>query len=132
MISLNVGEASRVFEGDCVSEFGIGCVQVADVVKPTTTKGALFADAGEWKVQGRGGSCPIKSSRAAKVVSEDSTGSAGGTPAAANTNSAWLNDLSSKELPVTVKAQALIRKEMGALARAGVFNPFKKSVKLDF
>ena len=34
MIQLNVGETDRVFEGDCVSEFGIGCVQVSDVVKP--------------------------------------------------------------------------------------------------
>ena len=93
MIQLNVGKTDRVFEGDYISEFGIGCVQVSDVVRPTMTRGALFADAGEWKVQGRGGSHPIKSSRVAETVSEDSAGSAGGTSAAPNEKPAWMNNL---------------------------------------
>ena len=76
MISLNDGETTRVFEGDCVSKLGIGCVQVADAVKPATTKGVLFADTGEWKVQDRGGSRPISSSRVVKTVSEDNARSA--------------------------------------------------------
>ena len=47
VISLNDGESSCMFVGDCVSEFGIGCVQVADAPKPTTSKGVIFTDAGE-------------------------------------------------------------------------------------
>ena len=73
VISLNVGETNCVFEGDCVSEFGIGCVHVAATPKPATIKGVLFTDAGEWKVQGRGGSRPIKSSHVNEMVSEDNT-----------------------------------------------------------
>ena len=53
----------------------------------------LFADAGEWKVQDRGGSRPIKSSRVAKMVSEENAGSAGGTPAASNEKPAWMGNL---------------------------------------
>ena len=113
MISLNVGETDRVFEGDCVSEFGIGCVQVADASKPATTKGALFADAREWKVQGRGDSCPIKSICVNKMVSSDTAESAGGMPAASNEKPAWTNNITPKGLPL--KAQAVIKKEMGAL-----------------
>ena len=93
VISLYVGKTDRISEGDCVSEFGIGCVQVSDVAKATTTRGALFADAGEWKVQGRGGSRPNKSSRVAETLSEASAGSAGGTPAAPNEKPAWMNNL---------------------------------------
>ena len=93
VISLNVGESNRVFEGDRVSEFGIGYVQVADVVEPTTTRGALFADAGEWKVKGRGGSCPNKSSLVTEMVSKDSAGSTGGTRAAPDENPTWMDNL---------------------------------------
>ena len=128
MNSLNSGETICGFEGNHVSEFGIGCVQVADAPKPTTTKGMLFADAGEWKVQGRGGSRPIKSSRVNKTVSEDTARSAGGTLAASNEKPAWINNPTTKGLPL--KAQAAIKKEMGALRKAGVFEPLKKVVKL--
>ena len=47
IISLNVGETNRVFEEDCVSEFGIGCVQVNDTIRPATTNGVVFADSGK-------------------------------------------------------------------------------------
>ena len=93
VISLNVEETSCVFEGNCVSEFGIGCVQVADVANAATTKGVLCADTGEWKVQGRGGSRSIKSSRVLKMVSENKAGSAGGTPTASNEKPAWMDNL---------------------------------------
>ena len=83
MISLNIRDANRTFGGDCVSEFGIGCVQVADTPIPATTKGVVFADAGEYKIQGKGGSCPIKRDRGDKMVSGDTAGSAGRLPAAA-------------------------------------------------
>ena len=108
MISLNTGNANCTFGGDCISEFGIGCVQVADAVTPATTKGVLLADAEEWKVQGRSGSHPIKSDRVDKMVSDDTAESAGGTLAAANVKPAWLNNLSTKGLPV--KAQTLSKR----------------------
>ena len=57
---LNVGDVDPVFGGDCIFEFGIGCVQVDAAVIPAKTKGVVFAEAGEWKSQGKGGSCPIK------------------------------------------------------------------------
>ena len=50
-------------------------------------------------------------------------------PTAGNAKPAWLNNLSMDGLPV--KAQAAIKKEIGALARAGVFKPLKKAAKLD-
>ena len=90
------------------------------MVTPTTAKGVLFAEAGGWKVQGKGGSCPIKRDCGDKMVSDDTDGSAGRTPAAANAKPAWLNNLSRKGLPV--KAQAAIEKKMDALTRAGVFH----------
>ena len=93
-----------------------------------TTKGVLCAHAGEWKVQGRGGSRPIKSSRVLKMVSEDNAGSAGGTPAASNERPAWMDNLQAKGLPQ--RAQATIEKELGDLRKAGVFKPLKKAVKL--
>ena len=65
------------------------------------------------EVQGRGGSRPIKSRRVDKMVSGDTDGSARGTPAALNAKPAWLNNLTPKGLPV--KAQATIKKDMGAL-----------------
>merc|ERR1712194_170324 len=135
VIQLNVGKTDRVFEGDCVSEFGIGCVQVSDVVKPARIKGTLFADAGEWKVQGRGESRPIKSSRVVETVSEDiasvpedGAGSAVGKSAAPNEKPAWMNNLRVKGL--AKKAQAAIEKEMGVLKKAGVFKPLEKAIKL--
>ena len=39
VISLNIGDANHTFGRDCVFEFGIGCVQVADTTKPATTMG---------------------------------------------------------------------------------------------
>ena len=41
VISLNIGDANCTFGGDYVSEFGIGCVQVANEATPTMTKGVL-------------------------------------------------------------------------------------------
>ena len=60
LLSLNIGGLDPVFGGDCVSEFDIGCVQVNNAVPPAATKGVVFVEAGEWKVQGRGGSFPNK------------------------------------------------------------------------
>jgi len=128
VISLNDGESSCMFVGDCVSEFGIGCVQVADVANAATTKGALFANAGEWKIKGRSDSCPIKSSRVVKTVSEDNAGSAVGTPAASMEKPAWMDNRKAKGLPR--RSQAAIKKEMGTLRKAGVFEPLKKATKL--
>ena len=79
-------------------------------------------------MQGRGGSRPIKSSRVTKMMSEDSAGSARGTPVASNKKPAWMDNLRAKGLPQ--KAQAAIEKEMGALKKAGVFKPLNKAVKL--
>ena len=45
---------------EVVYESGIGCVQVGDAEITATTKDVIFADAREWKVQGRHGSCPNK------------------------------------------------------------------------
>ena len=56
MISINVGGIDPVFGGDCISKFGIGCVQVDDTTTLATTKGVVVADAKDWKVQGKGGS----------------------------------------------------------------------------
>ena len=98
------------------------------MVRPTTTKGVLFADAREWKMQGRGGSRPIKSSRAAETVSEDIAGSAGGTSAAPSEKPAWMNNLRVKGL--AKKAQDAIAKEMGVLKKSGIFKPLKKAIKL--
>ena len=47
VISLNVGDADCTFDGDGVSEFGIGCVQVGDSATPAATKGIAFAGAEE-------------------------------------------------------------------------------------
>ena len=41
------GGVGRIFEGNCVSEFGIGVVQVDDPTTSATTNGVVFADAGE-------------------------------------------------------------------------------------
>ena len=63
------------------------------------------------------------------MVFGDTDGSAGGTAVALNAKPAWPNNLTPKGLPV--KAQAAIKKDRGALTRAGVFKPPKKAVKLD-
>ena len=45
---------SRHFDGDTVSEFGIGCLQIDDASLPNTTRheqGAIFANSGRWIVQ---------------------------------------------------------------------------------
>ena len=89
----------------------VGCIHSNDR-RGLQTQGVLFADAGEWKVQGRGGSCLNKSSRVVKMVSEDSAGSAGRTPAASNEKPTWMDNLRAKGLPK--RAQAAIEKEMGA------------------
>ena len=89
----------------------------------------LFADAGEWKIQGKGGSRPIKRDSGDKMMSGDTAESAGGSPAAASAKPAWLNNVSPKGSPV--KAQAAIKKEIDALARADVYNPLKKAGKVN-
>ena len=55
-------EESRSFDGDAVSEFGIGCLQIYDTSLPSTTshdQSVTFADAGQWSVQGSGGTNPV-------------------------------------------------------------------------
>ena len=42
---------------------------------------------------------------------------------------AWINNLTTNDLPL--KAQAATKKELGALRKAGVFEPLKKAVKLN-
>ena len=125
MISVNIGDANHTFGGAYAYEFGIGCVQVADTTTPATTRGMLVADAEEQKVQGRGGSYPIKSNHIDKMVSNDTTGCVGRTSAAANVKPVCLNNVSTKDL--SVKVQSAIVNEMGTLARAGVFKPLKKA-----
>ena len=63
------------------------------------------------------------------MVSNDTAESDGGMLAASNEKPAWMNKFSPKGL--SLKAQAAIKKEMGALKRDGVFQPLKKVVKLD-
>ena len=46
-ILLNVGSADHNFEGDYVSEFGIGCVQVGNPAAWTAEVGVVLADAEE-------------------------------------------------------------------------------------
>ena len=46
---------SRSFDGDGVSEFGIGCLQIDDTSLLDTTRhdqGAIFSNVGQWIVQG--------------------------------------------------------------------------------
>ena len=55
-------EESGSFDGDEVSEFGIGCLQIDDASLPGTTihdQGATFSDAGQWIIQGRCGTNPV-------------------------------------------------------------------------
>ena len=68
-------EESRSFDRDAVSEFGIGCLQIDDVSLPGTTshnQGATSADAGQWVVQGRGGTNPINNQHS-RVKNKDAT-----------------------------------------------------------
>ena len=60
------GDAKRTesgsFDGDAVSELGIGCLHIDDTSLPGTTshdQGEIFANAGKWLVQGSGGTNPV-------------------------------------------------------------------------
>ena len=56
-------------------EFGIGCLQIDDAYLPGTTshdQGAIFSDAGQWVVQGRGGTNPVKNKHS-RVNNKDAT-----------------------------------------------------------
>ena len=55
-------DESGSFDGDAVSEFGIGCLHIDDASLPGTTshdQGVTFSDAGQWVVQERGGINPV-------------------------------------------------------------------------
>ena len=65
-------EESGSFDGDAVSEFGIGCLHIDDVFLPGTTshdRGVTFSDAGKWVVQGRGGTNPVNKKPGIKTES---------------------------------------------------------------
>jgi hypothetical protein len=59
-IQVNVGRTDREVEGDCVSEFGIGCTEVGDAEHVVTDTGVALAGTGKWMVQGRNGTNPMK------------------------------------------------------------------------
>ena len=65
-ISVNGGykrKYSVSFDEVAVSEFGIRCLQIDDASLPGTTshgQGAIFANAGQWVVQGGGGTNSVK------------------------------------------------------------------------
>ena len=68
-------EESGSFDGDAVSEFGIGCLQIDDASLPGTTshdQGATFADAGQWLVKRRGGNNPVNNQHS-RVKNKDPT-----------------------------------------------------------
>ena len=68
-------EESGSFDGDAVSEFGIGCLQIYDASLPGTTSQdqcANFSDAGQRVVQGRGGTKPVNNQHS-QVKNKDAT-----------------------------------------------------------
>ena len=68
-------EESGSFDGDTVSEFGIGCLQIDGASLPGTTshdQGANFSGAGHWLVQGRDGTNPVHNQHL-RVKNKDTT-----------------------------------------------------------
>ena len=64
-------EEYRSFDGDAVSEFGIGCIQIDDTSLTGMTshnQGVTFADAGQWVVQGRGRTKPVNKKQGIKTA----------------------------------------------------------------
>ena len=134
VISMNVGDGGQPFTGDCVSEFGIGCVEV----EGATIKGVAFTDAGEWKTQGRNGSSPIKRDRIFKTVSASDNKNAGGNSAAVKAKPAWVNSITKRVIPAkntllkiiekgAIPTRATkysdIAKEMAGQKKTGIFRP---------
>ena len=134
IISLNIGGGGCIFTGDCVSEFSVGCIQVDGVDIPPTTKGVAFTDAGKWKTQGRGGSCPIKRDRGTKTSSTENASSVGGGSTVTVVKPVWVNSLLKKVSPVcgiskktdnsrVNRAQEASTGELANLKKTGPFTP---------